>query len=89
MHHDNMSVIYISPYSPLLYSKTEVCRGIPIFLIFAPNIHCGYSLEPPPGGGFNVYPQCMFGAKIRKNIKNFLLKFFTFYNSVYYMGLFS
>ena len=30
-----MSVQYISPYTPLLYSKTGVRRGIPIFLIFA------------------------------------------------------
>ena len=28
-------------------SKTGVCRGIPIFLIFAQNIDCGYTLEPP------------------------------------------
>ena len=32
-HHENMSVYCITP---LLYSKTWVCRGIPIFLIFAP-----------------------------------------------------
>ena len=31
-----MSVKCIHPYTPLLYSKTGVCRGIPIFLIFAP-----------------------------------------------------
>ena len=31
-----MSVQYIPPYTPLLYNKTGVCRGIPIFLIFAP-----------------------------------------------------
>ena len=31
-----MSVKCISPYTPLLYSKAGVCRGIPIFLIFAP-----------------------------------------------------
>ena len=27
---------YIPPNTPLLHSKTGVCRGIPIFLIFAP-----------------------------------------------------
>ena len=43
-----------------------VTHSIPIFLIFAPNIDCGYSLEPPQRGGYNVYPQSMFGAKIRK-----------------------
>ena len=26
----------VHPYTPLLYSKTGICRGIPIFLIFAP-----------------------------------------------------
>ena len=36
-----------------------------IFLIFAQNIDCGYTLEPPRQGGSNEYPQC-FGAKIRK-----------------------
>ena len=30
-----------------LYTKTGLCRGISIFRIFAPNIDCGYSLEPP------------------------------------------
>ena len=37
-----------------------------IFLIFAPNIDCGYTLEPPWRGGSNEYPQSMFGAEIRK-----------------------
>ena len=49
-----------------------------IFLIFAQNIDCGYTLEPPRRGGSNEYPQSMFwvvltsihnlcfGAKIRK-----------------------
>ena len=31
-----MSVKCIPPKTPLLYSKTGVCRGIPIFLIFDP-----------------------------------------------------
>ena len=31
-----------------------------IFLIFAKNIDCGYSLEPPRRGGSNEYPQPMF-----------------------------
>ena len=43
---DNISVQCrcIPTFTPLLYSKTEVCRGI---LIFLQNIECGYSLEPP------------------------------------------
>ena len=33
-HQDNMSVCFIPPYTPLLYSKTGVYRGIHYFLIF-------------------------------------------------------
>ena len=44
-------------------------------------MHCGYSSEPPRRGGSepprrggsNVYQQSMFWAKIKKNIKNFLM----------------
>ena len=49
-----------TPSSPLLYGKTGVYRGKSTFLIFAPKIDCGYSLEPPRRGGSNVYPQSMF-----------------------------
>ena len=31
-----------------------------IFLIFAKNIDCRYTLEPPQWGGSNEYPQSMF-----------------------------
>ena len=30
------------------------------FIIFAQNIDCGYTLEPPHWGGSNEYPQSMF-----------------------------
>ena len=30
------------------------------FLIFAQNIDCGYTLEPPRRGGSNEYPESMF-----------------------------
>ena len=33
------------------------------FHIFAQNIHCGYTLEPPWRGGSNEYPQSMFWSK--------------------------
>ena len=46
-HQDNMSVCFIPPQTPLLYSKTGVYKGIHYFLIFALNIYCGYSVEPP------------------------------------------
>ena len=53
--------IMFTPHTPLLYCKTGVCRGIAIFLIFAPKhrLDCGYSLEPPQRGSSNVCPQSM------------------------------
>ena len=38
-----------------------------IFHIFAQNIDCGYSLEPPRRGGSNEYPQAMFLSRNKKN----------------------
>ena len=38
-----------------------------IFLIFAQNIDCGYTLEPPRRSGSNEYPQSMFLSKNKKN----------------------
>ena len=38
-----------------------------IFLIFAQNIDCGYTLEPPRRGGSNEYPQSMFWSKNKKH----------------------
>ena len=37
------------------------------FLIFAQNIDCVYTLEPPRRGGSNEYPQYMFWSKNKKN----------------------
>ena len=37
------------------------------FHIFAQNIDCGYSLEPPRRGGSNEYPQYMFLSRNNKN----------------------
>ena len=37
------------------------------FLIFAQNIDCGYTLEPPRRGGSNEYPQSMLWSKNKKN----------------------
>ena len=38
-----------------------------IFHIYAQNIDCGYSLEPPRRGGSNEYPQSMFLNRNKKN----------------------
>ena len=42
-------------------------KFLDIFLIFAQNIDCGYTLEPPWRGGSNEYPQSMFWSKNKKN----------------------
>ena len=38
-----------------------------IFHIFAQNIDCRYSLEPPRRGGSNEYPQYMFLSRNKNN----------------------
>ena len=45
-----------------LGSKNEknLDKKIDNFLIFAQNIDCGYTLEPPHRGGSNKYLQSMF-----------------------------
>ena len=49
--------------------KNEIFQKkiLDIFLIFAQNIDCGYTLEPPRRGGSNKYPQSMFWSKNKKN----------------------
>ena len=49
--------------------KNEIFQWefLDIFLIFAQNIDCGYTLEPPRRGGSNEYPQSMFSSKNKKN----------------------
>ena len=42
-------------------------KNFDIFLIFAQNIDCGYTLELPRGGGSKEYPQSMFWGKNKKN----------------------
>ena len=90
-HHDNLSVWFIPPCTPLLYSKTGVYRGIHYFLIF-PLKHRLWVLARTASvrGGSNVYPQSMFWAKNKKNI-NFFIRQFSFLQpwsiAVYYMGV--
>ena len=47
--------------------ETFITKIIDIFLIFAQNIDCGYTLEPPRRGGSNEYQQSMFWSKNKKN----------------------
>ena len=41
-------------------------KSLIFFLIFAQNIDCGYTLEPPRRGDSNEYPQSMFWSKNTK-----------------------
>ena len=54
-----------------IFSEAKIENFIRIFfyicLIFAQNIDCGYTLEPPRRGGSNEYSQSMFWSKNKKN----------------------
>ena len=51
----------LTPLKPHFYIVKQGFTGVYInVLIFAQNIDCGYSLEPPHRGGSNEYPQSMF-----------------------------
>ena len=63
-----------TPSYPVLYSKTWVYSGIPIFIILLQNINCGFSLEPPRRVRV---PTIYVLSIIIKNIKTFLMKFST------------
>ena len=64
---------------PPFYMVKVGYGGVYLFFLFLlQNIDCGYSLDSPLQGGSNVYPQSMFLAKIRKNIKTFPMKIFNF-----------
>ena len=54
--------VILPPYTPLLYSKTGVCRGIPICLNFAPKHRLWVLVITVTARR----PQSMFAAKIRK-----------------------
>ena len=75
-------MVLIAPVPDLHYENTPMqyreknfgCKNenfhrkiFDIFLIFAQNIDCGYTLEPPRRGGSNEYPQSMFWSKNKKN----------------------
>ena len=46
--------------------KFSAEKKFDFFLIFAQNIDCGYTLEPPRRGGSNEYPQSMFWSQNKK-----------------------
>ena len=62
----------VHPLKPHFYIAKLGYAGVYLFFLFLlQNIDCGYSLELSRRGGSNVYPQSIFGAKIRKKLKMF------------------
>ena len=66
-HYANMSVQYTAIFHGCKNVNFQM-KFFDIFLIFAQNIDCGYTLEPPQRGGSNEYPQSMFWSKNMKNM---------------------
>ena len=62
--------------------KTIHWKDFDLFNIFAQNIHCGYTLEPPPR-----LPQCMFWIKNKKKYVYPCKPQFFFYIKVGYSGV--
>ena len=50
-------------YIKLLQPKKNQIKNSAIFIVFALNIDCGYSLEPPRRGGSNGYPPSVFSKR--------------------------
>ena len=57
----------IQRFFSVLKNKNFIRKILIFFLIFAQNIDCGYTLEPPRRGGSNKYPQSMFWSKNKKD----------------------
>ena len=66
IHYENMPMQYTEIFKVVKNEKNSVEKSN-IFLIFAQNIDCGYTLEPPRRGGSKEYPQFMFWSKNKKN----------------------
>ena len=76
----------IDPLKPHFYTVKLGFTGVYIiFLIYAQNIDCGYSLEPPCRGGSNEHPQSMFWAEILKISEFFVWKFSVFRGENFYI----
>ena len=66
VHYEDMPISNILNILPPKDENFEI-KNSNILHISAPNIDCGYSLEPPRRGGSNKYPQSMFYNRNKKN----------------------
>ena len=62
-HYENLPM----QYTEIFELENFQLKKFDLFLIFAINIDCGYTLEPPQRGGSNEYPQSMFWSTNKKN----------------------
>ena len=77
-HRDNLSVCFIPQYTPLLYSKTGVYRGIHFFLIFALKHRLWVLVRTASLRRFQCLPTIYVLRKNMKIIKKILMKIFIF-----------
>ena len=61
-------MLSLRKHAHAIYSENFQQKFFDIFLIFAQNIDCGYTLEPPRRGGSSEYQQSMFSSKIKKHM---------------------
>ena len=69
LHYENLPMQYTEIFLALKIGNFQL-KIFDIFLIFAQNIDCGYTLEPPRRGGSNEYPQSMFWSKNKNQRTN-------------------
>ena len=69
IHYENLPMQYTESFKVV---KMKIFSGkiLTFFLIFAQNIDCGYTLEPPRQGGSNEYPKSMFWSKNKNQRTN-------------------
>ena len=67
-HYENMPMQHKEIFK-VVKNENFKLKNFDIFLNFAENIDCEYTLEPPRRGGSNEYPQSMFWSKNKKNSK--------------------
>ena len=65
-HYENMPMQYTVIFK-VVKNENFLWKSFDIFFMFAQNIDCVYTLEPPRRGGSNEYPQSMFLSKNKKN----------------------
>ena len=66
-YHDQLAHAIYKDFFSKKKNENFIRKKNDIFLIFAQNIVCGRTLEPPRRGGSNEYPQSMFWSKNKKN----------------------